>query len=31
MPNQMRLTIGKKAEMEQFLTAFQQVTAGSAA
>jgi histidinol-phosphate aminotransferase len=31
MPNHMRLTIGKKAEMEQFLTAFQQVTAGSAA
>ena len=27
MPNHMRLTIGKKAEMEQFLTAFQQVTA----
>jgi len=31
MPNHMRLTIGKKAEMEQFLAAFQQVTAGSAA
>jgi histidinol-phosphate aminotransferase len=30
MPNHMRLTIGKKAEMEQFLTAFQQITAGSA-
>jgi histidinol-phosphate aminotransferase len=31
MPNHMRLTIGKKAEMEQFLAAFQQVTAGSPA
>jgi histidinol-phosphate aminotransferase len=31
MPNHLRLTIGKRAEMEQFLAAFQQVTAGSAA
>lgn len=31
MPNHMRLTIGKKAEMEQFLAAFQGATAGSPA
>ena len=31
MPNHMRLTIGKKAEMEQFLAAFQEVTSGSPA
>jgi histidinol-phosphate aminotransferase len=27
LPNHMRLTIGKKSEMESFLTAFRQVTA----
>ncbi len=27
LPNHMRLTIGKKAEMESFLNAFKQVTA----
>jgi histidinol-phosphate aminotransferase len=27
LPNHMRLTIGKKAEMESFVTAFKQVTA----
>jgi histidinol-phosphate/aromatic aminotransferase/cobyric acid decarboxylase-like protein len=27
LPNHMRLTIGKKAEMESFVSAFKQVTA----
>ena len=29
MPNYMRLTIGKKAEMEAFLSAFREVTAAT--
>ncbi len=29
MPNHMRLTIGKKAEMEAFLSAFREVTAAT--
>jgi len=27
LPNHMRLTIGKKSEMESFISAFKQVTA----
>ena len=31
MPNHLRLTIGKKAEMESFLEAFRQITATQSA